>query len=450
MSSGFKAFQEATRNKSRAAASLPPPPTGQAWKQDLHTKEWKLVVAASSNSGAEKTNNNNNNPIHNNMVLIKTSSAASKNRMPPSPRSSSMNSKQPQSPLIKKVVLDQLPNIQETSSSLALPPRSGSISSSQHKNGNNLDQDWDLLSDRFSQASGKSQQGTILISSSKGAGSVRSIADILIDEDDNYFHHYDSSNNNNDHPDDERSRAPSFKIQRTHSNSTIDSHEYDADLLGPTGKGVLGVDYVEHVILPTDTLQGICLAYKISVTKLRQANHFSGNSLLLAPKKLVIPLSKKALRAGYLRVQDTDAKEYKLYNFLAEFTNFQVAEAKAYLELADWNLKDAKQSAQEDLEWEREFADADATASLKAGEIRITTNTKKKGLVLSLQGAGIGGKTKKTPAATVTPEKKPIVYARLPEIATKSVQAKDVYHASPQHDNYGVELKDIAARPVSP
>jgi len=118
-----------------------------------------------------------------------------------------------------------------------------------------------------------------------------------------------------------------FKIQRTHSSSTIDSQ--DNGTLGPSGKGVLGVDYVEHVILPSDTLQGICLAYKINPTRLRQANHFSGNSLILAPKKLVIPLSKKALRTGFIRVQDTDAKEYKLHAFLAEFPDLSSTEAKA-------------------------------------------------------------------------------------------------------------------------
>jgi len=49
--------------------------------------------------------------------------------------------------------------------------------------------------------------------------------------------------------------------------------------------------YMEHKVLPTDTLQGLCLAYKISAVKLRMANKFSGNSLILAPKTLKIPLN---------------------------------------------------------------------------------------------------------------------------------------------------------------
>ena len=165
---------------------------------------------------------------------------------------------------------------------------------------------WEFLSDR---ASTSSHHTPVLVAR---AGSIRSIASL--------DHHQDVSSQHT------TSLSTPFKIQRTTSNSTIDSSD---NALGPSGKGVLGVDYVEHVILPTDTLQGICLAYKIHVTRLRQANGFSGNSLSLAPKKLVIPLSKKALRAGFIRVQDTDAKEYKLHAFLAEFPTLSLSEARA-------------------------------------------------------------------------------------------------------------------------
>jgi hypothetical protein len=123
----------------------------------------------------------------------------------------------------------------------------------------------------------------------------------------------------------EKERDLDIKIQRTTSSSPLDSTD---NVLGPSGLGVLGVDYVEHVILPTDTFQGICLAYKINTTRLRQANRFSGSSLLLAPKKLIIPLSEKALRSGFI-MQDTDAKEYKLHAFLEEFADLSLTEAKA-------------------------------------------------------------------------------------------------------------------------
>lgn len=176
--------------------------------------------------------------------------------------------------------------------------------------------DWELLSDRLSSSSNQTPSVVIHPSRSPHSGSIRSLSSmegggkVLLD----------SLN--------ATTLSVPFKIQRTTSNSTIDSTD---NALGPLGKGVLGVDYVEHVVLPTDTLQGICLAYKISSTRLRQANCFSGNSLLLAPNKLVIPISKKALRSGFIRVQDTDAKEYKLHAMIAEFPDLSMTEAKAYV-----------------------------------------------------------------------------------------------------------------------
>jgi LysM repeat protein len=292
------------------------------------------------------------------------------------------------------------------------------------ESGSNNDDEWEMLSDKVSVHSG----GLYIAKS----GSVRSITD--------------------------ESYSLPYKIQRTHSSSTIDSND---NTLGPSGKGVLGVDYVEHVILPTDTLQGICLAYKINSTRLRQANHFSGNSLLLAPKKLVIPLSKKALRSGFIRVQDTDAKEYKLHALLAEFPELSMHEAKAYvyeactvvgscdcpsrshlcvlyryLELSDWVLKDAVQSAKEDKEWEREM---DAS-TLKSGEIRITMNMNNQAGVprFNAQGAGLHPKNK------VQKEEKVQVQVQvMPAIATKTVKAQDVYKASTQHSQIGVELQPL-------
>jgi LysM repeat protein len=71
-----------------------------------------------------------------------------------------------------------------------------------------------------------------------------------------------------------------------------------------------GDEYMEHVVLPTDTLQGLCLAYKLSATRLRMINGFSGNSLQMAPKKLRIPTPTKS-SGIMIRTQG------ELYNALA-------------------------------------------------------------------------------------------------------------------------------------
>lgn len=122
----------------------------------------------------------------------------------------------------------------------------------------------------------------------------------------------------------------------------------------PINKFVLtestGEEYAEHVVLPTDTLQGLCLAYKISATRLRMVNGFSGNSLQMAPKKLRIPTD--VTTAGrMIRTQDKSSKEYKLYALMAEVPCMELVEAKAYLDLSNWDLEEALRSAREDDGW---------------------------------------------------------------------------------------------------
>lgn len=155
------------------------------------------------------------------------------------------------------------------------------------------------------------------------AGSVRSLSS----------HNYDNSG----------SIGSRNKIQRTHSSSTIDSNDVDG------ARKIIGVssssssppeDCVEHIVMPTDTLQGICIAYKVHPTALRRANHFSGNSLMLAPKKLIIPAAKRkgaAVTGGGARQrvpvvqQETTSKEYKINSLQAEVKELSTTEATAYV-----------------------------------------------------------------------------------------------------------------------
>ena len=104
--------------------------------------------------------------------------------------------------------------------------------------------------------------------------------------------------------------------------------------------------------------------------------------------------------------------------------------------MADWVLGDAIASAKEDQEWEKEMA---GSSALKSGEIRIT---KKKGMPLSTQGAGIQPTSSKDSSSAATEEKeeeealkpkekvKPIKREAVPAIATKTVKAEDVYKVS--------------------
>lgn len=125
-----------------------------------------------------------------------------------------------------------------------------------------------------------------------------------------------------------------------------------------------GEPYLNHVVLPTDTLQGLCLAYKISATRLRMENGFSGNSLQMAPKRLRIPTcnagggetsssssSSTTNKGMMIRTQDQTSREYKLYAFVADIPTMELVEAKAYLDLSNWDLDEALRSAREDEGW---------------------------------------------------------------------------------------------------
>ena len=94
-----------------------------------------------------------------------------------------------------------------------------------------------------------------------------------------------------------------------------------------TGRGILGKDFIEHTVLPTDTFGGVCLAYNISAARLRQANLLSRDidSLSLAPKILAIPISD-----GYFGpAQDQDSQEFKLNSLKRKFSKLGIKEAKA-------------------------------------------------------------------------------------------------------------------------
>lgn len=113
-------------------------------------------------------------------------------------------------------------------------------------------------------------------------------------------------------------------------------------------------DYLFHTVLPSDTMAGLCLRYKISATKLRQANKFSGSNLSLAPARLLIPLTdSSALNIKAIQLQDTNSEEYKMQVFLSAFPHLRRSERRAYLEINDWNLADATRNAADDDAWEQ-------------------------------------------------------------------------------------------------
>jgi len=399
----------------RTRESLPTPPKGMDWEQDEETQQWRLIPISS------KTNKSNSSSSNNTAAATTTANATdtattsngnsnykNNNNTHEAPllrrRPSSCSSVGSMTPTTTKVVLDGLP--------IAFLAAAEEASSSEEAKMID-DDDWDLLSEKIS-GSTSIGGGTVVITTT---GSVRS------------FNSLSESNNSTT-----AGNALTIPLRRIPSSSTIDSVDGDRAL------GLLGVDYVEHIVLPSDTLQGICLAYKISLTRLRQVNHFSGNSLTGAPRKLIVPLSKKALRSGFVRVQDQNTTEYKIHAFLAKLPHIRKeAEALEYLEATNWNVAEAVQSAREDGDWDKDCicGDDDNSSTTKSSIQIIVKLLPGENEYTTFQAGQV------QPSSTSTMPK-PITYDGLPAIATKNVRPQDIYNAAPQHQEYGFELKSLS------
>lgn len=94
---------------------------------------------------------------------------------------------------------------------------------------------------------------------------------------------------------------------------------------------------VYHEVSDTDTFQGICLRYKVTPVDLRRANKMLGTNLKLAPTKLIIPSGEKNQKRNVLEPTQEE-KIASLVKEVSRVTKLSYSEARAYLELADWDL----------------------------------------------------------------------------------------------------------------
>lgn len=119
----------------------------------------------------------------------------------------------------------------------------------------------------------------------------------------------------------------------------------------------------QHRVLTTDTFMGICLKYGITPMSLRRANRMLDDDLKLAPEVLIIPSGDNV--ANSRRGGKTQSKEEKVASLifksklLKNTTNgrsmeLSSSEARAYLEMSDWDVSDAMKSVEEDYSWSGE------------------------------------------------------------------------------------------------
>lgn len=101
---------------------------------------------------------------------------------------------------------------------------------------------------------------------------------------------------------------------------------------------------LDHVVMPSDTLQGICLKYRVSAVALRQYNNFSGTAFR-SKKSLRIPLE-----AGMPVAYQAPTEEVILQKFM-NMTNEGREEAKFYLEDHRYDLMEAVAALNGDTQW---------------------------------------------------------------------------------------------------
>eukprot|EP00578_Thalassiosira_sp_NH16_P003507 CAMPEP_0181131450 /NCGR_PEP_ID=MMETSP1071-20121207/30431_1 /TAXON_ID=35127 /ORGANISM="Thalassiosira sp., Strain NH16" /LENGTH=265 /DNA_ID=CAMNT_0023217643 /DNA_START=90 /DNA_END=887 /DNA_ORIENTATION=- len=156
-----------------------------------------------------------------------------------------------------------------------------------------------------------------------------------------------------------------------------------------------GIRY--HEVLPTDTFQGICLRYRVTPTELRRANRMTtGTSLRLAPEKLVIPANNRNIN---LNAQGNLNREEKIAALLTRVSRearnkLSYAEARAYLEIADWDVSQAVEDVDEDFGWSLS-ADAVAHNTQASQPVHSARNVSEYGeeslpLVLEMRSGSMG------------------------------------------------------------
>jgi hypothetical protein len=101
--------------------------------------------------------------------------------------------------------------------------------------------------------------------------------------------------------------------------------------------------FLNHVVMPGDTLLGLTLRYKVSAAELRKANNFFGDHFRLC-KILVIP------RRSNCGVQKMTQEV--MIQYVTAQTSLHAAEARFYLEETDWDKEKAIEQFCKDCDWE--------------------------------------------------------------------------------------------------
>lgn len=123
-------------------------------------------------------------------------------------------------------------------------------------------------------------------------------------------------------------------------------------------------DYIEHVVMPEDTFQGICLRYKVKANMLRRCNNFTGDHFH-TEKILRIPTEQLRNTPGAVFLPQTRTDDV-LVQLLRGETGLGAIEARLYLEDNEYDLDKAHAAWKADEEWEEGELQKQAIVDKKA------------------------------------------------------------------------------------
>ena len=106
------------------------------------------------------------------------------------------------------------------------------------------------------------------------------------------------------------------------------------------------VVWIEHVVMPEDTIRGICLKYRCKIIDLRRYNNFSGNAFR-SRKTLRIKVNQKFIDDGLILIQDKSLVDVKIQELKYKI-NEPAEECMYYLRQNDYDVDKAFMAWKED------------------------------------------------------------------------------------------------------
>lgn len=150
-------------------------------------------------------------------------------------------------------------------------------------------------------------------------------------------------------------------LTNTHSSSTsLDSH-MPAEPFPPKRRKIRAETtpqdgFVTHLVLPVDTIEGVCLRYDITVSELAKYNRGLTASSFPAFRQILIPVGVDddiVLESGVSPEEKQKMEQEKLRFRFAKVLRTTPEVAAAYLSSNDYNYDEAVKDYQEDLNFEK-------------------------------------------------------------------------------------------------